>query len=181
MKIDSGYKFKIMQYYRHLNEMHISEIDFFSQKNKQQNVKASQSSSSSSRTVTPLTDSEEEELASVDPGPPSADIKVRRVQLFQWILYYYNYQALQLLIIKRNCFSSFVHKLFMKIEGINLININLINELNIDILYLIYYILDYFTYMSYSVAGSSRSGSSKSTWNLEAAFGVGVQRGLSQF
>lgn len=140
MKIDSRYKFKIMQYYRHLNEMHISEIDFFSQKNKQQNVKASQSSSSSSRTVTPLTDSEEEELASVDPGPPSADIKVRRVQLFQWILYYYNYQALQLLIIKRNCFSSFVHKLFMKIEGINLININLINEFNIDILYLIYYI-----------------------------------------
>lgn len=115
LTVDSRYKFKIMQYYRYLNKCICLKLIFFLQKNKQQNVKAPQSSSSSSRTVTPLTDSEEEELASVDPGPPSADIKVRRVQLFQWILNYYNYKALQLLIIKRNCFSSFVHKLFLKI------------------------------------------------------------------
>lgn len=59
-----------------VTEMNKKKLAIKIKKNKQQNVKASQSSSSSSRTVTPLTDSEEEELASVDPGPPSADIKV---------------------------------------------------------------------------------------------------------
>ena len=46
------------------------------QKNKQHHVNSHQSSSSGSRTLTPLTDSEEEELASVDNGPLSAEIKV---------------------------------------------------------------------------------------------------------
>lgn len=64
--------------------------------------------------------------------------------------------------------------MFMKIEGINLININFINEFNIDILYLIYYILDYFIYMFYFVVGSLRFGSFKFIWNFEVAFGVRV-------
>lgn len=59
-----------------VTEMNKKKLAIKIKKNKQQNVKPQQSSSSISRTITPLTDSEEEELASVDPGPPSADIKV---------------------------------------------------------------------------------------------------------
>ncbi|XP_061172788.1 protein kintoun-like [Saccostrea echinata] len=59
-----------------VTEMNKKKLAIKVKKNKQQHVKANQTSSSGSRTVTPLTDSEEEELASVDNGPPSADIQV---------------------------------------------------------------------------------------------------------
>lgn len=73
-----------------VTEMNKKKLAIKVKKNKQQHVKTNQASSSSgARTITPLTDSEEEELASVDNGPPSADIQVvhdREVSNLQGIL-----------------------------------------------------------------------------------------------